>query len=140
MICHLYFSTCSLCIYWAPSRELHGGAPFLGNGIWPPYIIRRKDKNFQICTINISIVVCILVFALYVYIEIPQGRSTIIICFVICILVCAPYLYIWLPLGSTRRELHFWQQRVWLLTYSGAMTKIFWGLQSIFVLLFASGK
>ena len=112
--CRLHFSICSLCIYWVPSREIQEGALILGNGIMAPDIFRSCSKKIS--------------------------KSTIIICFVICILVCAPYLYIWLPLGSARRELHFWQQRVCLLTYPGAMTQIFWGLQSIFVLLFASGK
>ena len=46
----------------------------------------------------------------------------------------APYVYIELPLGSSRRELHFWEMGYWLLTYSGAITKNFIGLQAIFAL------
>ena len=46
----------------------------------------------------------------------------------------APYVYIELPLGSSRRELRFWEMGYWLLTYSGAITKNFIGLQAIFAL------
>ena len=98
-------------IYWAPSRELQEGAPFLGNGILAPYIFRSYDKKFQKSTINICLVVCILVFAPQVYIE--------------------------LPLGSSTRELHFWAMGYWLLTYSWAMIKNFRSLRSIFALSFA---
>ena len=63
LLCCLHFSICSLGIYWAPSRELQEGAPFLGNGVLAPYIFRSNDKKFQKSTINICFVVCILVFA-----------------------------------------------------------------------------
>ena len=53
------------------------------------------------------------------------------ICFVVCILVFAPYVYIELPLGSSRRELRFWEMGYLLLIYLGAITKNFRSLQAI---------
>ena len=92
--------------------ELQEGAPFLGNnGFLPSYIFRSYDKKFQ--------------------------KSSINICFVVCILVFAPYVYIELPLGSSRRELHCLAMGLCLLIYSGAMTKKFRSLLSIFALLYA---
>ena len=62
-------------------RELQEGAPFLSNGIWATYTLRSYDKKFQ--------------------------KSPPNICFVVSNLVFAPYVYIELPVGSSRRELHF---------------------------------
>ena len=107
----LHFSHCSLCIYSAPCRGIREGALFLANGIWAPYTFRSNSKKFQMSTTNI--------------------------CFVACILVFAPYVYIELPVGSSRRELHFWAMGFGLLTHSGAMKKNFRSLQSIFALLLA---
>ena len=117
------------------SQSLQEGAPFLGNGIWAPYTFRSYDKKVQKSPINICFVVCILIFAPYVYIELPLWssrrelhfwamgsgllihsgaitnkipRSTINICYIACILVIAPYVYIELNVGSSRRELYFW--------------------------------
>ena len=59
------------------------------------------------------------------------------ICFVVCILLFAPQVYIELPLGSSKRELHFWTLEYCLLTYSGAMITNFRNLKSIVALLFA---
>ena len=65
----LYFTICSLCIYWAPCRELEVGAP------GESYIFSQRDlgslyikelwQSFQKSRINICIVVCILVYYLY---------------------------------------------------------------------------
>ena len=70
----------------------------MGNGILAPYIFRSYDKKFQKSTINICLVVCILVFAPQVHIE--------------------------LPLGSSRGELHFWAMGFGLLFHLGALKKI----------------
>ena len=59
------------------------------------------------------------------------------ICFVVCILLFAPQVYIELPLGSSKRELHFWTLEYCLLTYSGAMITNFRNLKSIVALLLA---
>ena len=64
-------------------------------------------------------------------------KSTINGCFVACILVFAPFIYIELPVESSRREFHFWAMGFGLLTHSGAMTKNFRSLRSIFALLYA---
>ena len=111
LLCCLHLSICSLCVYWAPCRELQEGASFLSNGIWAPYTFRSYDKKFQ--------------------------KSPINICFVVSNLVFAPYKYIELPVGSSRRELHFWAMAFGLLTYSGAMTDNFRSLRPIFALLLA---
>ena len=114
--------------------------------------------------LNSCFVVCILVFAPQIYIELPLGSSrrelhlwTLEYCLltysrsydkkfqkskinsyiVVFILVFAPQLYIELPLESSRRELHFWTLGFWLLTYSGAMTKYFRRLRSILALSFS---
>ena len=106
-----HFSTCSPCMYWAPCRELQERAPNFGNGIWMSYTFRSFDQKFQ--------------------------KSPINICFVVSNLLFAPYIYIELPVGSSRRELHFWAMGFGLLTHSGAMTKNFRSLRPIFALLFA---
>ena len=49
----LHFSICSLCIYWAPSRELQEGTLFLGNGILAPHIFRSYHIKFQKPTSNV---------------------------------------------------------------------------------------
>ena len=59
----LHLSICSLCVYWAPCRELQEGAPFLSNGLWAPYTFRSYGKKFQKSTINICFVVRILVLS-----------------------------------------------------------------------------
>ena len=96
--------------------------------------------------INICFVVCILLFAPYVYIKLPLGsfilgngmlasyifrsydkkfqKSTINICFVAWILVFAPYVYIELPVKSSRRELQILAMGFGLHTHSGAMSKL----------------
>ena len=107
----LHFSTCSLCMYWAPCRELQERAPYFGNGFWMSYTFRSFDQKFQ--------------------------KSPINICFVLSNWLFAPYIYIKLPVGSFRRELHFWAMWFGLLTHSGAMTKKFRSLRSIFPLLLA---
>ena len=99
LLCRLRFSICSPGIYWAPSREVQEGAPYLGNGILAPYIFRSYDIKFQ--------------------------KSNIDICFVVCVLVFAPQVYIELPLGSSRRELHFWAMGFGLLFHLGALKKNF---------------
>ena len=111
LLCCLHFSICSLCVCWAPCRELQKGTPFLSNGIWASYTFRSYAKKFQ--------------------------KSLINICFVACILVFAPYVYVELPVGSFRRELHFWAMGFGHLTHSGAMPKNFRSLRSIFALLLA---
>ena len=75
LLCRLHFSICSPGIYWAPFRELQEEAPFLGNMIWAPYLFWSYDNKFQKSPINICFVVCILVFAPYLYIELPLGSS-----------------------------------------------------------------
>ena len=107
----LHFSTCSLCMYWAPCRELQERAPFLSNGIWAPHTFRSYDKKFQ--------------------------KSPINICFVVSNLLFAPYIYIELPVGSSRRVLHFGAMGFGLFTHSGAMTRNLRTLRSIFALLLA---
>ena len=134
----------------------------MSNGIWAPYTFRSYDKKFQKSPINICFVVSNLLFAPYIYIELPVGssrrelhfwamgsgllihsgaftkkipRSTINICPVASILVIAPYVYIELPVGSSRRELHFWAMGFWLLIHSEVITKKLRSLQSIFALL-----
>ena len=51
------------------------GATYLGNGILAPCIFRRYDNKFQKSMINICSVICILVVAPKVYIELPLGTS-----------------------------------------------------------------
>ena len=70
-ICFLYISELPL---WS-SMELQEGVPFLGNGILPSFIFRSCDKKFQKSPLDICYVVCILVFAPYVYFELPLGSS-----------------------------------------------------------------
>ena len=108
--------------------ELQEGAPFLGNEILLSYILGSYDQKCQKSPINICFVICILVFAPYVHIELPLGssrselhflgyviwapytfrsydkkfqKSAINICFVDCDSVVAPYVYIVFPLGSS---------------------------------------
>ena len=79
----IYFFVCILvfaCIYiqlpLASTRwKLQEGALFLGKGILGPYIFMCSDKKFQKSTTNICFVVCILVFAPQVFIELPLGSS-----------------------------------------------------------------
>ena len=111
LLCCLHFSICSLCIYWAPCGELQEWAPFLANGIWAHYTFKSYDKKFQ--------------------------KSRINICFVVSILIYSPYVYIELPVGSSRRELQIMAMGFGSLTHSGALTKKFGSLRSIFALLFA---
>ena len=84
MLLRLHFSICSL---W---RVLHLGDRISYSG--------AMTKKFLKCMIDI--------------------------CFVVCILLFAPFVYIELPLKSSRRDLHFRAMGFWLRTYSGAMTKI----------------
>ena len=90
----------------------------------------------SICFINY-----ILVFAPFVYIELPIlsslrelhfwamnydtkiQKSRINICFAVCIFVFAPHLDIELPIGSSGSQFHFWSRGFGLLTRSGAMKK-----------------
>ena len=154
------------CIYWASSRELQRRASILGNGIWSPYPFSSYDKKIQIYMFNICFLICILVFAPCVYIEIPLcstrselhfraivfgfltyyilrsydkkfKKSMINISFVVCILVFVPFLYIELPILSFGREFHFWAMGFILLVHLGTMTKKIRSLESIFALLFA---
>ena len=87
------------------------GAPFWSNGIWFPYTFRSYDKKFQ--------------------------KSPINICLDVCILVLAPYVCIELHVGSSRRELQILVMGFGCLTHSGALTKNFRSLRSIFALLLA---
>ena len=156
LICILVFAPC---VYieiplWSTRSELHFWAIVFGFLTY--YIFRSYDKKFEKFMINISFVVCILVFAPFVYIELLEGasflgngirtpctfrnydkkfqKSRINICFVVCILIFAPYLDIKLPLGSSGRELHVWGRGFGLLTHSGAMAKKFRSLRLIFAL------
>ena len=131
----------------------------MGNRIMAPYIFRSYDKTFPKSTIIICFVVCILVFAPYLYIELLVGstrrelhfwamgsgllihsgaftkkipRFTINICSVASILVIAPYVNIELPVGSSRRELHFWAMGFWLIIHSEVITKKIRSLRLIF--------
>ena len=65
----LYFSICSLCIYWAPCRELEVGAPgesyIFSQWDLGSLYIKELWQSFQKSRINICIVVCILVYYLY---------------------------------------------------------------------------
>ena len=90
---------CSPGVYWAPSRELHEGAPFLGNGILAPYIFRSYDKKFQ--------------------------KSTIIICLVVWICnTCSPGIY-WAPSRELQEGAPFLEYWIWAPSTSRSSQKKF---------------
>ena len=122
--------------------ELQEGAPFLGYNICVSYS-EVMTKKIERSMISICFVNYILVFAPFVYIELPIlsslrelhfwamnydtkiQKSRINICFAVCIFVFAPHLDIQLPLGSSGSQFHVWARGFGLLTRSGAMKKKF---------------
>ena len=61
-LCKLDFCVCSVCIYWAPSRELQEGAQCLYNVFSVPYAFRSSQKKFRKSSINIVSAIFILLY------------------------------------------------------------------------------